>query len=546
MSVPLVSDLKFNRKIDYSDTSVLLVDSSGNMRATVYYMLREFGMHNIKAVTSNERVIPLISQNDYDIVLLSHNVRDSVTGIQILEEARYRGFIRPSAAWICMTSDSSQEAILQVIDSNPDDLLIKPFTMEELKQRIDQVMRRKMALRPVDLAVEAGSIGQALKICENLIYREHPEFDHLQIVRGSLLLQLGRLEDARRLFETIYHESGEKEAGLYLAKVYIGMEELSLAQEQLLRLIERSPLMIAAYDLLAEVYEKQGDLGEAREMLREATSKAPLAIPRQMKLGRVATKTKVMEVAKSAYRRSISLGKRSSLHSAEPYLCLANVFMLEAKHSDEKTQYQLARDMDLLLQRAKQNFPNDLGLEVRSNLIRSQFAESTGDFSEGERLLKEAILVNDRLETPLDLDREVLALSGDVVPMLESEKVASVPEAGKKKAKDAQMSLKANRLGIKHYMSGKVGAAIKSFGAAVEFDFTNFAAMLNLAQLFLETARDDEERREGRLKMVDRYLGLLRNGQLSDDQQRKLNVLERFRKLPAKSLPHGPLGELIK
>lgn len=545
--MPLVSDVKLNSQIDYSDTSVLLIDSSGNMRATVYYMLREFGMHNIKAVTSNERVIPLVSQNDFDIILLSHNVRDSVTGIQILEEARYRGFIRPSAAWICMTSDSSQEAILQVIDSNPDDLLIKPFTMEELKQRIDQVMRRKMALRPVDLAVEAGSIGQALKICENLIYREHPEFDHLQIVRGSLLLELGRFEDARRLFESIYQENGEKEAGFYLAKAYCGLEELAQAQEQLLKLIERHPLMVAAYDLLAEVYERLGDLGEAREMLREATAKAPLGIPRQMKLGRVATKTKVMEVAKSAYKRSISLGKRSSLRSAEPYLCLANVFMLEAKGSDEKTQYQLSRDMDVLLQRAKQSFPNDLGLEVRSHLIRSQFAESTGDFGEGERLLKEAMLINDRLETPLNLDREVLALSGDAVPMLEPEKtIAPVPEAGSKKAKDAEMSLKANRLGIKHYMSGKVGGAIKSFGAAVEFDFTNFSAMLNLAQLFLETARDDEDRREGRLKMVDRYLGLLRKGQLSEIQQKKLSVLERFRKLPAKSLPHGPLGELIK
>ncbi|WP_315981307.1 hypothetical protein [Aliamphritea spongicola] len=39
--------------------------------------------------------------------------------------------------------------------------------------------------------------------------------------------------------------------------------------------------------------------------------------------------------------------------------------------------------MDVLLQRAKQSFPNDLGLDVRSHLIRSQFAESTGDFSEG-------------------------------------------------------------------------------------------------------------------------------------------------------------------
>lgn len=545
--MPVVPEVKIKSRIDYSDKNVLLIDSSGNMRATVYYMLREFGVHNIKAVTSNDRVIPLIAQNDYDVVLLSHNVRDAVTGTRILEEARHRGLIKPSSAWICMTSDSSQEAILQVIDSNPDDLLIKPFTMEELKQRIDQVMRRKLALRPVDLAVEAGSIGQALKVCENLIYREHPEFDYLQLTRGSLLLQLGRYEDARRLFESIYKETGEKEAGLYLAKAYCGMEEYIWAQKQLLELIDQYPLMVVAYDLLADVYEKLGDLSEAREMLREATSKAPLAIPRQMQLGRVATKTRVIEVAKSAYKRSISLGKKSYLHSSEPYLCLANVYMLEAKGSDERAQIELSREMNMLLQRAKQNFPNDLALEVRSNLIRGQFAEATGNFGEGEQLLKEAILVNERLETPLNLDREMLVLSGDAVPMLEPEKVpAQAAEKSKGKVRDAEMSVKANRLGIKHYMSSKIGAAIKSFGAAVEFDFTNFSAMLNLAQVFLETARDDEERRDARLKMVDRYLGLLKNGQLSEQQGKKLTVLQRFRKLPMNSLPHGPLGELIK
>ena len=120
-------------QIDYSDKYVLLIDSSGNMRATIYYMLRELGITNVKAITINDKVIPLIAQNDFDVILLGHNASDSVTGIQILEVARYRGYIKPSSAWVCMTSDSSQEVILHAIDSHPDDLISKPFSIEELK-----------------------------------------------------------------------------------------------------------------------------------------------------------------------------------------------------------------------------------------------------------------------------------------------------------------------------------------------------------------------------------------------------------------------------
>ncbi len=99
------------------------------------------------------------------------------------------------------------------------------------------------------------------------------------------------------------------------------------------------------------------------------------------------------------------------------------------------------------------------------------------------------------------------------------------------------MSDKANRLGIKHYLSGKFGLAIKSFGAAIDFDFNNHAAILNLAQLFMETARDDSERREGRLKMVDRYLNLLERQVLEGEFNSKRRLLKKYRGTPIEDLP---------
>ncbi|WP_432471947.1 response regulator [Amphritea sp. HPY] len=533
--------------VDYSDKNVLLIDSSGNMRATIYYMLRELGISNVKAITINDRVISLIAQNDFDVILLGHNASDSITGIQILEEARFRGYIKPSAAWICMTSDSSQEVILHAIDSHPDDLITKPFSIEELKYRLDQIMRRKKSLRPVDLAIESGALHQALQICEALIDRQHPDYDHLQLLRGTLLLQLNEYEQAKQLFDAIYWQSRDKEAGLYLAQAYCGLDDLDASEQLLQELISNHPLLIAAYDLLAEVHERMGDLEQARDTLKQATARAPLGIPRQMELGRVAIQTQEIELAKGAYRKSISLGRHSCYRSAEPYLKLANIRRMEVKGADDATQEQIEREIDGLLVSARKKFPADTESEVKAFLIRSQFAEAIGESKEKERFLREAKLVNRQLETPVDLDRELLVMSGDAVPVLEkpAKPVAEQTEA-KPKRLNPEMSEKANRLGIKHYLAGKVGASIKSFGAAVDFDFNNHAAVLNLAQLFLETARDDKERRDGRLKMVDRYLGLVERRVLDGELNDKKILLKKLRSQDPGELPSGSLGVLLK
>ena len=533
-------------QVDYADKQVLLIDSSGNMRSTIYYMLRELGIHNVKAVTINDKVIPLIAQSDFDVILLGHNSSDSVTGVQVLEEARYRGYVKPSAAWICMTSDSSQEMILHAIDSHPDDIITKPFSIEELKYRLDQIMRRKLALRPVDLAIESGAKNQALQICEALIDRQHPEYDHLQKLRGSLLLDLGEYNKARELLDGIYWESRDKEAGLYLCQAYCQLDDLAAAEQLLQELIADNPLLIAAYDLLAEVHEKMGDLEQARETLRLATTHAPLGIPRQMELGRVALQTKEVDLAKGAYRRSISLGRHSCYRSAEPYLKLANLRRMDVKSSDEATRDQIQHEIDGLLVSTRKQFPADSESEIKAFLIRSQLAEDMGDRKDKERFLRDAKLINRQLENPVDIDRELLVMSGDALPLLEKPAVKADEKVSSGKQRNPDMSDKANRLGIKHYLSGKFGLAIKSFGAAIDFDFNNHAAILNLAQLFLETARDDSERREGRIKMVDRYLNLVERRVLEGELNSKNRLLKKYRSMAIDDLPESSLGPLLK
>ncbi|WP_415899193.1 response regulator [Neptuniibacter sp. QD48_11] len=530
-------------KVDYSDKQVLLIESSGNMRSTIFYMLRSMGVANLKAVTINDRVLNEISENNYDVILLGHNVNDSVTGIQLLEECRYRGFIKPTACWIFMTSDASQEVVLHAIDSRPDDMIMKPFSVDELKHRLDNILYRKSVFKPVDDALEIGDLPAAITFCQHNFAPYDQEYDEAQLILARLLLKFQRPKECAKVAEKQYWKSHDKEAGIVWAEAMLQQEQFKEAKALLLELIAEYPLLIAAYDLLAQTHEKEGDLDQAREAVAEATQKSPMGIPRQMELGRLATQTKQLDMAGGAYKKSIVLGRRSCYKSPDPYLRLANVKRLEAKNADGGMAIELFNEFENTISQAYQAFPRDEQLQVRAALLKSEMYHQVGDTDAANKATRDAQRINSELATPLDLDRELLSVMGDAVPILEPvAKQKKVP--GKKH--DPDMSIKVNRLGVKHYLSGKMPQALKYFGLATEYDSSNVNALLNLAQLFLETARDSKEKRDERIKMVQRYLKLSERFSLEGIELDKQHQLKRYLSHDVALLPKGSLGNLLR
>ncbi len=534
-------------RIDYSKKHVLLVESSGNMRSAVFYMLRSLGVENIKAMTVSERVLLELAEQEYDVVLLGHNVSDALTGIQLLEEARYRGYMKPGMGWIFMTSDASQATVLQAIDSHPDYLLTKPFSIDELKFRVDQLLLRQQAFSEVNDALRHGDLEGAYEACMGRFSPFDENYAEAQRQGCQLLLQMQRWPAAEALAKECYWRTFDKECGLYWAQALYQQNKLSEASELLHKLVEGFPLFIAAYDLLAEVQEVRGELVTARDTLQLATARSPNGIPRQMELGRLATHTDDFAMAASAYRKSINLGKTSCYRSAEPYLRLANIRRLEMNATADAKRKDLQQELNLLLDKALLQFKSDKALEVRVGLLRSEVCQQLGDDDEAARQLRLAQLANEALEQPLDLESERgLMLAGGAPKRAPESPSAATANATTGTAKrDTEMSSKVNRLGVKSYTAGKVSQALKYFALALEYDLHNSHAVLNLAQVFLESARDNREKRPERLRMVDRYIRLAHKHDLDRESRAKLERVRTLRAMDVAALPEGSLGGLL-
>lgn len=533
-------------EIDYSSKKVLLIESSGNLRSTVVYMLRTLGVQNIKAITINSRVFVEMEEARYDVILLGHNNSDTVSGAQVLEEARFRGVIKPTVVWLFMTGDASQEMILQAIDSRPDAVITKPFSAEDLKRRLDVLLLEKARFKPLQRAMEREDWEEALLICDRDFYSSDENYEPVAVMKAQALAALNQHHEAVELLEEVYWRRQDREVALTWAAISLDMEMYDVARDLLLDLIQANPLMISAYDRLSEVYERIGDLEAAVDVLQEATAKAPLGVPRQMKLGDVARQNHKYDVAGGAYQKSIVLGRRSCYRSPEPFLRLGNIRRLEMASQDARTRLNTTDAIEQLMGMAQSRFPRDQELKVRASLLLSEVAEENGRGAEAQRHREQAEMHNSELETPLDIERERLDIKGDEVPTLAQEQAQKPQDAMLQSAQDPLMSQRVNRQGIKQYLAGKLVQAIKHFTLAVDYDRSNAAALLNLSQLFMETARDSRQNRDERLKMAERYLKLTGLVELDEEAQQRAELLRGYLERGIQQMPDGSLAALLR
>lgn len=533
------------RPINYAKLRVLLIDGSGNMRSTIKGMLLSLGYKHVDAIPVTEDLLERIaaSASGYDIILLGHNVNDRISGIAILEEARFRGYIKPSCSWILMTSDSSQASVLQALDSKPDEVLTKPFTMEELHKRMDLLSYSRITLEPIERAIERNALNRAINLCDTMLSPSDPSYPQAQMIKGQLLLGREEYLKAEKVFEAQYHNTHNLQAGYHLAQCHYSLGETQAAKKLLTALIEGHDLLIPAYDLLAKVHEKEGDLEQARVILQTAVAKSPLGINRQMELGRVAVQGNALDVAEQAFRKSIRLGETHFQASAEPYLKLANLHRVRAAQLPNEQKARVVK-MEQLLSRAEKRFADDPHVEINSWLIKSQLCSDLNQTEEAFRLRQEAVICARELDDAPDIEALEREVRGEPPLVAPASQIAETLAPGS--GRDSVMSNKVNRIGVRNYLASKQGQAIRYFDLAIQYDSSNVRALLNLAQLFLESARDTPDRRDERVKMYRRYLHLA--AQLATDklERTKLETLQAFNERPLDELRAGMLGALLK
>ena len=116
---------------------ILVVDDEPQIRKLLDTGLSGYG-HDIITAATGEQAVTLVAQRKPDLVVLDINLGHEPDGLEVCR--RLREWSRVPIIILSVRGDEATK--VQALDAGADDYLTKPFGMEELRARIQAVIRR--------------------------------------------------------------------------------------------------------------------------------------------------------------------------------------------------------------------------------------------------------------------------------------------------------------------------------------------------------------------------------------------------------------------
>jgi two-component system chemotaxis response regulator CheY len=120
-----------------SEIRTLIVDDSSVMRKIVERALRQAGLDLMvvhKAGSGTEGLLDLLRAKQVDLILSDINM-PSMDGLEFLRQIRAQN-LAPGVPVVMITTESSEEHVKQAILSGAQGYIRKPFTAEQVKERV--------------------------------------------------------------------------------------------------------------------------------------------------------------------------------------------------------------------------------------------------------------------------------------------------------------------------------------------------------------------------------------------------------------------------
>ncbi|MEY2631431.1 MAG: hypothetical protein RIR00_85 [Pseudomonadota bacterium] len=367
---------------------VLLVDRHPQARDALRMMLSTIGVALVHGAGNTAEVLRQVKGNDFDIILADYILDDGRDGHQLLEELRHRKLISLATVYLVVTSERAYRNVVSLAELAPDDYLIRPFTAEQLQNRLVRAVYKKHVLRHVYRHIENGSFQEALAACERIAqHHRHYLFDALRF-KAELLAVMGRSDEAEAIYRQVLEQKVVPWAKMGLAaslRQRGALEEASTLASELTR---ENPEFLAAHDLLAAIQQALGDLHAAQGTLQQAAILSPHNTQRLRQVGDLAQQNEDYIAAERAFAKVLQRHRSSSLRSLEDY---ANLSRIYAEQDNTAGLHNLVRDL-------RKEFRQQPQGEVAALLLEALCQVREGDETKAGASLKRALALRQQLK----------------------------------------------------------------------------------------------------------------------------------------------------
>ncbi len=398
VSVPDFKNLdKANEKQSdkISSKRVLIIEDIGEMRLMLKSLMTSLGYSKIDIEPSGQAGLKRILNGRYDIVLSDYNLGGSVDGQQILETTRKTYSLDHSTIFMMITADTAYEAVVSVLEYQPDSYLVKPFPPEAFMRRLGRVIQQKKSFEKLNQARMKEDWDEVIVQAKEVMTVHKPYGSLCLKAIGEALYAKGEYKAAK----THYMLITQKHKNLAWAYFGIAQCEMALgafagAAKNLETTVNLSRHFLSAYDLLADAYEKLNQLNDAQQALRTVLEVSPRSPERSKRLGDISAKLKDWYTAEQAYSRVIRLSRETAEEHVEMYYdhlqSITNLIASgdESKTLNEKFKRSLVR-LRIIGKASPTAVTNSFRIEVQQYVTRNHLGEAIKTWKNWHRLIQE-------------------------------------------------------------------------------------------------------------------------------------------------------------
>jgi two-component system, chemotaxis family, chemotaxis protein CheY len=120
---------------------VLVVDDFSTMRKIVRNVLKDIGFSDIVEANDGIEALNILKNEKVSLVVTDWNM-PKMNGLQLLENIRGNP-ANNDIPVLMVTAEGLKENIIQAVQAGVDNYVVKPFTAEIIKEKIEQIFHKR-------------------------------------------------------------------------------------------------------------------------------------------------------------------------------------------------------------------------------------------------------------------------------------------------------------------------------------------------------------------------------------------------------------------
>jgi two-component system chemotaxis response regulator CheY len=124
---------------------VLVVDDFPTMRRIVKNLLKQIGFENIDEAEDGMQALQKLKTGQYGLVVSDWNM-PNMEGIDLIRKIRQDPKLKDTP-FLMVTAEAEKEKVIEAIKAGVDNYIVKPFTAEVLKEKLEKISEKKKSLK---------------------------------------------------------------------------------------------------------------------------------------------------------------------------------------------------------------------------------------------------------------------------------------------------------------------------------------------------------------------------------------------------------------